>query len=113
MGNERNAAGHPPIQASGRPVWPNTGQANRVRPGAAGDRAAIDKVSEETQRKIDWTKLWGKKYPVLLLYPQQICIEDYAAPLRALLARLQAQAGYSPLDAMLVLKDILAKQWAQ
>ena len=74
---------------------------------------AIDKVSEETQRKIDWTKLWGKKYPVLLLYPQQICIEDYAAPLRALLARLQEQAGYSPLDAMLVLKDILAKQWAQ
>ncbi len=74
---------------------------------------AIDKVSEETQRKIDWTTLWGKKYPVLLLYPQQICIEDYAAPLRALLARLQAQAGYSPLDAMLVLKDILAKQWAQ
>ena len=25
----------------------------------------IDRTSEETEKKIDWTKAWGKKYPIL------------------------------------------------
>ena len=47
-------------------------------------------TSEETQQKIDWAKLWGEMYPVLLSDPQQV---------------------YSPQDACLGLKDILGKLW--
>ena len=69
----------------------------------------IQRTSEETQKKIDWTQMWAKKYPVLTAYPGQVRAEEYAAPLRALLDRLQADYSYSELDAFLVLKDILAK----
>ena len=69
----------------------------------------IQRTSEETQKKIDWTQMWAKKYPVLTEYPGQVQTEEYAAPLRALLDRLQADYSYSELDAFLVLKDILAK----
>lgn len=69
----------------------------------------IGRTSEETQKKIDWTKMWAKKYPVLAEYPAQVRMEDYAAPLRALLDRLRGDYGYSELDAFLVLKDILGK----
>ena len=27
----------------------------------------VEKTDEETQRKVNWTELWGRKYPVLLL----------------------------------------------
>ena len=69
----------------------------------------IEKTSEETQRKIDWTEMWAKKYPVLAEYQKQVRISDYAAALRELLDRLERDCGYSELDAFLVLKDILGK----
>ena len=69
----------------------------------------IEKTSEETQRKIDWTKMWAKKYPVLAEYQKQVRISDYAATLQELLDRLEQDCGYSELDAFLVLKDILGK----
>ncbi|MDO5391484.1 MAG: helix-turn-helix domain-containing protein [Eubacteriales bacterium] len=47
---------------------------------------AIDKTSEKTEEKIDWTNAWGKKYPILL-------------------------NQFNELDAMLVLKDILYNVW--
>ena len=71
----------------------------------------IDSVSEETQKKVDWTKVWGKRYPVLTTYRQQVKISDYAVPLRELLDRLKREYGYSDVDACLVLKDILAHVW--
>ncbi len=49
----------------------------------------IDKTTEKTQEKVDWTRLWGKKYPVLLTYSQVVETEDYAAKLQELLARLK------------------------
>lgn len=73
----------------------------------------IARTSEETQKKIDWTKLWGQKYPVLTTYPQQVRMEEYTAPLRELLGRLMRDYGYSELDAFLVLKDILAREWTE
>ena len=69
----------------------------------------IEKTSEETQRKIDWTEMWAKKYPVLAEYQKQVRISDYAAALQELLDRLERDCGYSELDAFLVLKDILGK----
>ncbi len=69
----------------------------------------IQRTSEETQKKIDWTGVWAKKYPVLAEYPGQVRVEDYSVPLRQLLERLKRDCGYSELDAFLVLKDILGK----
>ena len=72
---------------------------------------AIEKTSEETQQKIDWNAVWGKKYPVLTTYRQTVAVEDYAARLQELLESLKKRYGYNDLDAMLVLKDILAQVW--
>lgn len=71
----------------------------------------IRHTSEETQQKVDWTKLWGEMYPVLTTYPQQVDIPRYTAPLAALLQDLESIYHYTPLDAFLVLKDILGKMW--
>ena len=71
----------------------------------------IDSVSEKAQSRVDWNKVWSKKYPVLASYQQTVRTEDYAPALRQLLARLRADYGYSETDALLVLKDILARVW--
>ena len=71
----------------------------------------IDSVSEEAQARIDWNKVWSRKYPVLAAYPETVRIADYAPRLRELLDRLRADYGYSETDALLVLKDILARVW--
>lgn len=71
----------------------------------------IERISEESQKKIDWTKMWGKKYPILTTYQQEVKIDIYAAKLKEMLAHLQQEHGYSAEDAFLVLKDILAQIW--
>ena len=57
----------------------------------------------------DWTKAWGKKYPILLTYRQDVNVDNYAVQLSAMIADLKSSYGYSELDAFLVLKDILSK----
>lgn len=71
----------------------------------------IDSVSEEAQAKIDWNKVWSKKYPVLSTYHQKVRIDDYAPVLQEMLTRLRVEYGYNNTDALLVLKDILARVW--
>lgn len=71
----------------------------------------IERTSEETEQKIDWTSAWGKKYPVLTTYQEKVEIADYAVKIRELLDSLRKQYGYNDLDAMLVLKDILSHVW--
>ena len=73
----------------------------------------IRHTSEETQQKVDWTKLWGEMYPVLTTYPQQVELSRYTGPLEALLRDLETTYQYTPLDAFLVLKDILGKLWTE
>lgn len=73
----------------------------------------VDRTSQETSDKIDWTKVWSKKYPVLDQYRAEVDVSLYATELKALLDSLQARYGYSELDALLVLKDILAGLWKQ
>lgn len=55
--------------------------------------------------------MWGKKYPVLTTYQKVVNIDDYALRLRELLDSLKSRYGFNDLDAMLVLKDILAHVW--
>lgn len=71
----------------------------------------IENTSEETQKKIDWTKAWSKKYPVLGVYQQTVDVEKYGRELQKLLKQLKQEYGYSNLDALLVLKDILGRVW--
>ncbi len=72
----------------------------------------IEKTTEETQKKIDWTAMWAKKYPVLASYPQEVNLEDYVPGLKSMLARLEQDYHYNRQDAFLVLKDILAQIWS-
>lgn len=74
-------------------------------------REMIDSVSEEAQAKIDWNRVWSKKYPVLATYHKTVRIDDYAPRLREMLTQLQVEYGYNTTDALLVLKDILARVW--
>ncbi|HIT68042.1 MAG TPA: helix-turn-helix transcriptional regulator [Candidatus Merdisoma merdipullorum] len=71
----------------------------------------IENTSEETQKKIDWTKAWSKKYPVLGVYQQTVDVEKYGRELQKLLKQLKQEYGYNDLDALLVLKDILGRVW--
>lgn len=71
----------------------------------------IRNSTEENQEKVDWTKAWSTKYPVLAAYQQEVDIPKYAAEIRCMLTELQADYGYSEQDAMLVLKDILAHEY--
>lgn len=72
---------------------------------------AIERTSAALEEKIDWTKAWGKKYPILLSYRQDVNVEGYAKRLDGLLRELRNEYGYNELDAFLVLKDILAAVW--
>lgn len=71
----------------------------------------IDRTSEEVTDKIDWTKAWSRKYPILERYREEVDTARYAAELDKLLRDLERKYGYSELDSMLVLKDILASVW--
>lgn len=71
----------------------------------------IEKTSEEVQKKVDWNKVWSKKYPILSTYKQEVQKEFYEIKLKELLAKLRKDYGYSDVEACLVLKDILAQVW--
>ena len=71
----------------------------------------IDSVSDEVQARIDWNKVWSKKYPVLTAYRDRVNVNDYAPGLQEMLTQLQVDYGYNRTDALLVLKDILARVW--
>lgn len=74
---------------------------------------AIERSSEELEEKIDWTSAWAKKYPILVKYQGEVNIPLYARRIRQMLDELKAEHGYSELDAMLALKDILYGVWKQ
>ena len=71
----------------------------------------IDRTSEEAEARIDWTNAWGKKYPILVRYQQEVNTPNYAARLNWMMDELKAEYHYSELDAMLVLKNILYHAW--
>lgn len=71
----------------------------------------IDRTTDTVSEKIDWTKAWSKKYPILAAYQKEVEIPLYARELNRLLEDLQKKYGYNELDAFLVLKDILVLVW--
>ena len=71
----------------------------------------VKSTKEETAKKVDWTKLWAEKYPVLGVYKKEVDTAEYETELKRMLAKLKTVYGYGDLDAFLVLKDILAGIW--
>lgn len=71
----------------------------------------IKNTNEKNQDKVNWTKAWSTKYPILKQYQKEVDISKYSKEIRALLNQLQTDYNYNELDAMLVLKDILAHEY--
>lgn len=71
----------------------------------------IDRTDEAVSEKVDWTKAWSKKYPVLETYQNKVEKQVYETELNRMLRDLEKKYGYNELDAFLVLKDILANVW--
>lgn len=65
----------------------------------------------EENNNINWTKVWSKKYPILNKYDKEVDVEKYKKEIRRLLNKLKQENKYNELDAMLILKDILAKEY--
>ncbi len=71
----------------------------------------IDRTDEAVSEKVDWTKAWSKKHPVLETYQNKVEKQVYETELNRMLGDLEKKYGYNELDAFLVLKDILANVW--
>ena len=71
----------------------------------------IKDTNDDNQNKVNWTKAWSNKYPVLATYQKEVDVEKYAKEIRKILGDLQKTYNYNELDAMLVLKDILYHEW--
>lgn len=71
----------------------------------------IKTTTEKNQDKVDWTKVWSSKYPILKTYQKEVNVSEYSHRIRSMFNQLQKDYGYSELDAMLVLKDILAHEY--
>lgn len=74
-------------------------------------KTAIQQVSDEVTEKVDWTKVWSEKYPILARYQQEVSLSYYQEQLTILLNHLKQDYHYNDLDAFLVLKDILGGLW--
>ena len=73
----------------------------------------IENISDEKQNKINWTKVWSKKYSILEEYQNIVDIKKYSIAIRNLLKELSNEYNFSKLDSMLVLKDILYNEYKQ
>ena len=71
----------------------------------------INKTTEETVNKVDWTKIWAEKYPILARYQDEVDVAGYEEQLQKMLFDMEKEYGYNALDAFLVLKDILGQLW--
>lgn len=74
-------------------------------------KEVLKNTNEKNVDKINWTKVWSKKYPVLGTYQSVVDVDKYAKEISKLLTMLETDYNYNKLDAMLVLKDILAHVW--
>lgn len=71
----------------------------------------IKNTDEKNQEKINWTKAWSTKYPILKQYQKEVNIKKYSIEIRKMFSSLQNEYNYTELEAMLVLKDILAHEY--
>lgn len=113
MGDERNAARHPPVKRLAVLYGLTLDELVEFDIDVKEIQEAIERTSEAVSEKIDWTKAWSGKYPILARYQGEVNIACYAAELDKLLRDLEKEYGYNELDSFLVLKDILATVWKE
>ena len=70
----------------------------------------IDNTDEKINSKVNWTKAWSKKYPILATYHKEVDILKFSSQIRIMLEDLKREYNYTEIDAVLVLKDILAHE---
>ena len=75
----------------------------------AESRSGLEAWAED----VDWTNAWSKRYPILAAYPSMEGAEDYYRKVETLYEELKAGMGLSELDAMLVMKDMLYRQYKE
>ena len=73
----------------------------------------IDTTSDAVTKNVDWTRVWGKKYPILLTYQDKVNIPNYAYRIKTMLDELEQEYKFNAQDAMLVFKDILYNVWKE
>ena len=71
----------------------------------------IKNTNDKNVEKINWTKAWSNKYPVLKTYRNNVDTLKYSKEIRKMLEELKEKYGYNEIDDMLVLKDILYHEW--
>lgn len=74
-------------------------------------KEVLKNTNEKNVDKINWTKVWSNKYPVLGTYQSVVDVDKYVKEISRLLTMLETEYNYNKLDAMLVLKDMLAHTW--
>ena len=57
--------------------------------------------------------MWSKKYPILSSYSNRVDTSEYEQQIKILLKKLSTDYDFTDLDALLVLKDIMAQVWKQ
>ena len=62
----------------------------------------LKNTTEENQDKVNWTKAWSGKYPVLRQYQNEVDIPKYATEIRKMFNQLQNDYGYSEQDKSLI-----------
>lgn len=67
----------------------------------------IENIDEEKEARIDWTKAWSKKYPILARYSSMKGMDKYQKETEKLCERVQMEFGLSELDSFLVVKDMI------
>ena len=71
----------------------------------------IKKTNDNNIDKVNWTKAWSNKYPVLSTYQNKVDTKKYSSDIRRILDEIKEKYDYNELDAMLILKDILYHEW--
>lgn len=71
----------------------------------------IKKTNDNNIDKVNWTKVWSNKYPVLSTYQNKVDTKKYSSDIRRILDEIKEKYDYNELDAMLILKDILYHEW--
>ncbi len=59
--------------------------------------------------KVDWTKVWAKKYPILEEYQNIENIDKYEKIIEDLYLKFKNEFNLNDEDTVLILKDILYK----
>ncbi len=60
---------------------------------------------------MDWNKVWSKKYPILKEYEKTVDTIKYSKQINNMIEDLKNEYNLNTEDAMLVLKDILYKEY--